>query len=94
MAKESKVSPWVRPALLGSVAFMTFGVALFSGAIEGFGFNGKSFGIAVMEVMQLVPEPLFDLFGLMFFVYGFGKSGEKMIKHWRGPQEAPQETFE
>ncbi len=87
MAKDSSISPWVRPSLLSAVGFMALGVAFLSGVIDAiFDGVGIRFGSAVMQVAAKTPEPLFELFGWMFTVYGLGKSGEKMVSHYRKPE--------
>ena len=78
MGDHPKVSPLVRPALLAVVAFAVFGVALVAGIIDvvlpG---TGLRFGNVVTHVMTMVPEPMVNLFGLMFSVYAMGKSAER-----------------
>lgn len=94
MTTEFALSKWVRPTMLASVAFMCFGIAIITGLLEGFGFSGLKFGIAVMEIMSKVPDNLFSLFELMFFVYGIGRSGEKMVKYWKNPVKDEQTDIE
>lgn len=79
MSREHSISPLVRPALLGTVALATFGVALIAGAVEGVFGNGFGlrFGLAVMEVMGEVPDGVLELLGLLGGAYFLGKSGER-----------------
>ena len=90
ITRDSRISPWVRPALLGAVAFMALGVALISGIIDGFAPGyGARFGLGVMTVAAQTPDNLYETFQWMFAIYGLGKSGEKIMKNYRAAA-APQ----
>ena len=93
MAKESPVSKWVRPALIGWAAFMAFGIALIAGVLELFQEDlGMRFGRAVMETLGLVPGWVGDVLQTFFGFYAIGKSGEKMVKHYRAPDMTEPES--
>lgn len=95
MSKESGISPWVRPAMLGWAAFMAFGVALLAGSIDLFVPGaGTRFGRSVMEIMGMTPSWLADVIQLMFAVYAVGKSGERMMATWKGQAPPPREDTE
>ena len=100
MGAESRISPLVRPALLGTVAIACFGVAFLSAAVEGFAPGyGLKFGLVVMQVMEHVPGAVLDLFAWMFGTYAVGKSGERAMHAWSGrnggvAQSAPREDSE
>jgi len=93
MTRESRISPFVRPALLFTVAMACFGVAFLAGAIElvkpGLGIR---FGNAVTQVMRNVPDGYLQLFGLMFSTYALGKSGERIVKAHSSAKNDPAKS--
>lgn len=90
MAKESVISPWVRPVIIGWAAVMAFGIALLAGIIELFVPGaGLRFGSTIMKVLADVPDWVGDVLQTFFGFYAIGKSGEKITKHWKSQ---PSET--
>lgn len=88
MSVESRISPFIRPALLTTGATGAFGIAVTAGIIEIFSpGTGLRFGDTVMDILVQVPDPVFDLFGLMFGAYALGKSGERAAHMWTGARE-------
>lgn len=87
---ESRVSPWVRPVLLFSVGFVTAGVALICGVLDGF-FPGLGLrvGTTIMELLGKVPTSWVDLFETMFVAYAIAKTGERGVKAYTEAKAAP-----
>lgn len=75
---ESRISPWIRPGVIATVTFASFGVAILSGVIDLFVPGaGLRFGGAVMAVMGRVPDGVLDLLGVVFGAYAIAKSTER-----------------
>ena len=72
---------------------MAFGIALVAGVVDLFSpGSGESFGLSIMRTLAEVPAWVGDLVGTLFGFYAIGKSGEKMVKHYRdGEDEEPVE---
>ena len=91
MAQESRISPWVRPAILIWAAVMAFGVAIIAGVIDMFTPGaGERLGLTIMRTLAEVPEWVGDLVGTLFGFYAIGKSGEKMVNHYSRNRDVDQ----
>ena len=78
MSGESRISPLVRPVMLGVVGFSTFGVAVIAGTIEAiWPGHGARFGAAVAGALAQVPEAVWDLLSVLGLGYIGGKTVER-----------------
>lgn len=89
MSEEHAISPLVRPVMLGTVGFMTFGVALVSGTAESFfPGHGARFGAAVMGTLSQVPGSIWELFNVLGLGYIGGKTVERAATSYLKAQSA------
>lgn len=92
----SRLSPYIRPAMLLAMAWACVGIAFLAGVIElvkpG---AGVLFGNTVTDTMARVPDAYLRLFEVMFGFYAIGKSGENVVKvhsaaKYEGPKRPPE----